>query len=223
MPFLLERGIKVRSLWLAAVLALLVPAAWTQRNDDRRDSWQRPQEVMDALALREGSAVADVGAGDGYFTRHLSKRVGESGAVFAVDVDSGALRRLQRLAENEKLVNVRVVEGQTGNPQLPENSLDGVLVVNAYHEFREFDAMMRHFFAALKPGGRLAIIDAVGNEDQARDRLMDGHRIAEKMVRDDAERAGFRFREKLSDIQRGGRRSTWFFLLFEKPADPAQN
>jgi ubiquinone/menaquinone biosynthesis C-methylase UbiE len=173
---------------------------------------------MDALGLRAGSAVADVGCGDGYFVFHLARRVGRDGRVYGVDVDEAALRRLRRRVEQEGFEQVRIVHGKPDDPLLPADALDAALIVNAYHEMRESDAMLRGIFAALRPGGRLAIIDAAGDEDADRAALMRRHQMSEKLARDAAARNGFRFLSQEPGFERtDSSRRRWFFLLFEKP------
>jgi predicted methyltransferase len=190
-----------------------------QARDARRDAWQRPEEVMDALGITAGSAAADVGCGDGYFVMHLAHRVGARGAVYAEDVEDEALSAVRGKVEKEKLANVRVIHGTSVDPQLPESSLDAILVVNAYHEFLEYDAMMKALLRSLKPGGRLGIIDAVGDEKRARAEHQQHHTITEKLVMDDAARNGFHFRGRERGFQRpDGERHEFFFLIFERPA-----
>jgi predicted methyltransferase len=172
---------------------------------------------MDALGITTGSAVADVGCGDGYFVEHLSHRVGASGAVYGVDVDEDALRDLRKRVEREKLANVKVIHGKTTDPDLPADSLDAVLIVNAYHERRGYDAMLRAVRTALKPGGRLAIIDAVAEDNSSRSAQTQAHTIAESLVRKEAEAAGLRFRSKEKGFERTeSNRKHWYFLVFER-------
>ncbi len=215
---------------LAALLAVASalpfaspPAAVAaQDRDASRDAWQRPAEVMDALGITAGSRVADVGCGEGYFVLRLAERVGPAGVVYAVDIDDSALEVTRRKAERAGYSQVRIVRGETDDPKLPEGKLDAVLIVNAYHEMRQYDAMLRAIFRALKPGGRLGIIDGEGEGDD-RSTLMRRHRMAEKLVREDAERNGFLFREKRPGFDRPGRRGRhFFFLVFEKSADSAR-
>jgi predicted methyltransferase len=185
-----------------------------------RDAWQRPEQVMDALGIVAGSAVADVGCGEGYFVLHLARRVGANGTVQAEDLEESSLEKVRQRAEKEKLANVRAVRGRADDPQLPEYALDAVLVVNAYHEFIEYDAMMKGILKALKPGGRLGIIDAAGDERRTRAEHQSKHTITEKLVMEDAARNGFRFRSKEKGFHRpgGGSRDNFFFLIFERPA-----
>jgi predicted methyltransferase len=206
-----------------ALLALLA-AAWASsiavfaQEDAKRDSWQRPEQVMDALGLVAGSRVADVGCGEGYFVVRLARRVGSEGRVYGVDVDEEALRKLRRRVRDEGLANVEVIEGKNDDPLLPAGSLDAILVVNAYHEMREYDAMLRSMHAALKPGGRLVIIDAEGRPENDRAAHRSAHTIAERMVREDAVRHGLRFLRAEPPFERPDGDRDWFFLVFEKPA-----
>jgi predicted methyltransferase len=190
-----------------------------QEEGPKRDAWQRPEEVMDALGIVAGSAVADVGCGEGYFVLHLGRRVGAAGSIIAEDLDEKSLATVRRRVEKEKLTNVRTIHGASDDPQLPEGALDAVLVVNAYHEFLEYDAMMKGILRALKPGGRLGIIDAAGDERRTRAEHQDKHTITEKLVLDDAARNGFRFRSREKGFYRpDGWRHEFFFLIFERPA-----
>ena len=209
---------------LTALLLAVASFALTQSADDaRRDTWQRPQDVMDALGVHAGSHVADVGCGDGYFVMHLGRRAGTEGVVYGVDVDEAALRRLRQRVEDAGLSNVRIIHGGEADPQLPAASLDAVLIVNAYHEMRQYDSMLRAIFIALKPHGRLAIVDAPGKNTVSRDQHQRKHTIAEAHVREDAQRNNFRFLRKEADMESpredSSSRGAWFFLLFEKPGE----
>jgi len=125
----------------------------------RREEWSRIPDLFAALEVRPGSRVADIGAGGGLFTARLSRAVGPSGRVFAVDIDTAVLRRLRLRVERDTLSNVEVVEGTPTSPRLAAGTLDAILIVHAYHEFTEVQAMLREIVAALKPGGRVAILD----------------------------------------------------------------
>lgn len=221
--------IRLRLLSLVAFLAAALLLLWAslvslcaQRGENwaTRDTWQRPDEVMDALGIRAGSVVADVGCGEGYFVMRLARRVGAEGLVYAADVDEKSLQVLRRRLESEKLSNVRVIHSAEDDPRLPAGALDAVLIVNAYHEMKRYDPMLAAIYAALKPGGRLATIEPVGEDDADRSKHFDDHTISEKLVQQDAARHGFRFRGKLPGFERPEHnRRHWFFLLFDKPAE----
>jgi predicted methyltransferase len=202
---------------LLLVLGLASSGLLGQNGDSRRDAWQRPHDVMDTLGLARGSTVADIGAGGGYFTFYLAERVGPEGRVYAVDIDESELRNINRRAERERLPQVETILGETDDPRLPLHSLDAALVVNAYHEMREYDAMMAAIFQALKPGGQLAVIDGAIEPADSRSTYYRRHRIAAETVREDAARAGFRFRAQPRGFTRTRDDREYYFLVFEKP------
>jgi predicted methyltransferase len=215
----MKRGMVRRLFSVAAVaLALLAMSAPARAQEDwaKRDAWQRPDEVLDALKLRAGSAVADVGAGNGYFTFHLAKRVGTQGKVIAVDIRSDVLQEVRDRAAREKLTQVEAVLGTASDPKLAAESLDAILVMNAYHEFVEHDAMMQAMLRALKPGGLLAIIDAQAEGTEARESYEGRHTLPKHFVLEDAERNGFRLVRELPGFKNPERGRTYYFLIFSK-------
>lgn len=173
---------------------------------------------MDALGIRAGGRVADVGSGEGYFTFHLARRVGPSGRVYAVDIDKNKVAAVRARAKREKRAQVEAIVGAEDDPKLPAGALDAVLVVNAYHEFRRYDAMLAAICRALKPGGLLAVIDGAVKNGQPRESYRERHRIPAELVREDAARAGFRFVEERAGFVRPERSKKFYFLIFQKPA-----
>ena len=207
-----------RGTLLPLLLCLLLPCLLaSQDSGPERDVWQRPAEVMDALGLGPGMRVADVGSGDGYFTFHLAARVGPAGKVYAVDIDDGDLKKIRRRAKAEELEQIETVLGARNDPRLPEASMDVALIVNAYHEMREYDAMLAGIFRALKPGGVFGIIEAEDEPGKSRENYYDRHRMPAEVVREDAARAGFRFLREAPGFERPEGRKKFYFLLFEKP------
>jgi predicted methyltransferase len=162
-------------------------------NERQRDEWQKVGEIFQAMAVRPGAVVADIGAGDGYFTSRLSAAVGAEGRVLAVDIGADVLRRLRTRVADSGLGNVEVIEGAFDDPRLPEGSLDAALIVNAYHEMTEHEAMLAKIKAALKPGGRLVIVEPISpsRRDARREEQTRSHEIAADLVREDARAAGF--------------------------------
>ncbi len=206
-----------RTLETELAQALALPAAAPPRQ--ARDRWQRPFDVMDRMGLSAGSRVADIGAGGGYFTWHLATRVGASGRVFAVDIEEDALSRLRERITRDGLTQVEAVRGETNDPKLPAVSLDAVLTVDAYHEFREYDAMLVAIYRALKPGGRFAVIDHTGPLARPRTEYHSRHNIPAELVIEDAARAGFRLRLFDLEFVREGEGTAGQFnylLIFEK-------
>jgi FkbM family methyltransferase len=140
------------------------PERWSQVFDDpKRDAWQKPQEVIEALKLKRAALVADIGAGTGYFTMRLARAL-PGGKVFAVDLEPDMVKHLAQRAKHEHLANVVAVQATTDDARLPEK-VDLALMVDTYHHIDD----RRRYFAklkeSLKPGGRVAIIDFTLDSD----------------------------------------------------------
>jgi FkbM family methyltransferase len=158
-----------------------------------RETQQRVPDIFKAMGVAPGAVVADIGAGQGFFTVRLAKAVGDSGRVYAVDISQQALRSLRSRVEQEGLQNVQVIEGAADDPKLPENTLDAALIVNAYHEMKEHQAMLVQLRKALKPTGRLIILEPISpsRRDGTRESQASRHEIAPEFVLRDARDAGF--------------------------------
>ena len=124
-----------------------------------RDAYQRPDQIMDALQIGEGSVVADLGAGGGWFTVRLARRVGPNGRVFAEDIQPQMIDAIKRRMEREGLRNVQAVLGTPVDPGVPAASLDAALMVDAYHEFEQPVTLLRNVARALKPTGLIGIVN----------------------------------------------------------------
>jgi predicted methyltransferase len=124
-----------------------------------RDLWQRPDQIMDALGVADASVVADIGAGSGWFTIRLARRVGPRGLVYAEDVQKEMINAILRRVGREGFNNVQARLGLKNDPRLPPSSLDAALMVDAYHEVEDRVTMLANLAKALKPGGRLGIVD----------------------------------------------------------------
>jgi SAM-dependent methyltransferase len=140
------------------------PERWSQVFDDpKRDAWQKPHEVIEALKLKRDALVADIGAGTGYFTVRLA-RAAPAGKVFAVDLEPDMVKHLAERAKHEQLSNIVPVQATTDEARLPAK-VDLVLMVDTYHHIDD----RRRYFAklkeSLKPGGRVAIIDFTLDSD----------------------------------------------------------
>ena len=124
-----------------------------------RDAYQRPDQIMDALQIGEGSVVADLGAGGGWFTVRLARRVGPNGRVYAEDIQRQMIEAIKRRIEREGLANVHIVLGSPVDARLPAASLDAALMVDAYPEFEHPVELLRNVARALKPNGVLGIVN----------------------------------------------------------------
>jgi ubiquinone/menaquinone biosynthesis C-methylase UbiE len=160
-----------------------------------RDDWAKPEQIMDAVGIADGAAVADLGAGGGWMEIRLARRVGPNGIVYAEDVQPQMIEAINRRMQHEGLTNVRTVMGTTTDPRLPAG-LDAVLIVNAYHEMddpqvpNQIRTFLKNVAKSLKAQGRLGVADflpgAGGPGPSAEDRVK-----PETIIRA-AEDAGFR-------------------------------
>lgn len=155
-----------------------------------RDQWQHPDQVMDALGIADASVVADIGAGAGWFTIRLARRVGPNGVVYAEDVQPEMLAAIKRRVDAEGLLNVKPILGTVSDPQLPAGSIDAMLLVDAYHEIADRVTFLRNLAKGLRPGGRIGIID-FKLEGSGPGPLME-ERVSPETVVNDARRAGLR-------------------------------
>jgi predicted methyltransferase len=136
------------------------PQTYAHRLDDpARDDWQRPEEVVELLECRSGMTVVDLGAGTGYFMGSLSEAVGPQGRVLALDTERSMVDAMVERIEREKLQNVTPDLVGPDDPALTRRSVDRVLIVNTWHHISERVDYAEKLFAALRPGGRLLIVD----------------------------------------------------------------
>jgi SAM-dependent methyltransferase len=124
-----------------------------------REAWQKPDQVMDSLQIAEGSVAADLGAGGGWFTIRLARRVGPNGTVYAEDIQRLMIEAIDRRVQREGLTNVISRLGAKDDPGLPQGAVDAVLIVDAFHEMEEPVALLKNVGKALKPNGLVGIID----------------------------------------------------------------
>jgi ubiquinone/menaquinone biosynthesis C-methylase UbiE len=132
-------------------------ADWLNRPE--REKEENPEGALDALGIRPGMVVADVGAGTGYMSLRLAKRVGPDGKVYANDLQPEMLRRLRANAAKAGFTNVETVQGEEADPKLPRGQMDLVLLVDVYHEFSKPREMIDKIRESLKPDGRLVLLE----------------------------------------------------------------
>ena len=171
-----------------------------------RDDRQEAQTVMDQADITRGMTVADIGAGEGYYTVRLAARVGEDGRVLAQDIDEDALRRLGNRVERERLDNVSIALGETDDPGLPHDSFDRIFMVHMYHEIAEPYALLWRMRPALRDGGQVIVVDA--------DRPADQHGINPQLLFCEFERVGYRLVEFVRKPQIAG-----YYAQFEVVGD----
>jgi ubiquinone/menaquinone biosynthesis C-methylase UbiE len=154
------------------------------RDDDRaRDQYRNPAETLEFFQVAPGMTVADIGAGNGYYTLRLAKRVGETGRVLAQDIDGDALARLGRRVERQRLDNVSIRRGEPADPRLPANSFDRVFMVHMYHEIEQPYEFLWRLWPSLREDGQVIVVD--------KDRPTDQHGIDPLLLSCELERVGY--------------------------------
>jgi SAM-dependent methyltransferase len=178
---------------------------WAKEFDDpARDAWQKPDDVLDALQLARNTYVADIGAGTGYFSARIAKRVPE-GKVFAVDIEPDMLRYIGERAHRERLHVLQPVQASVDSPNLPE-PVDVVLVVDTYHHIDDRVGYFSRLKSRLRPGGRVAIVDFKAD---APDGPPPERRILPENVMVELEQAGYRLVASHDFLSRQ------YFLVFQ--------
>jgi ubiquinone/menaquinone biosynthesis C-methylase UbiE len=126
-------------------------------NEARLNRLQPPEKVMDAIGIKPGMTVAEIGAGHGRWVVQLAVRVGKTGKIYAEDIDTKALKHLERRCKHWELKNVETILGDVTNPKLPKNKLDVIFIISTYHHFDDPVELLKNARSSLKPDGILAI------------------------------------------------------------------
>lgn len=172
--------------------------------DPARAERLQVERVLDLLGVREGSRVADIGAGSGWFTVRAARRAGAGGTVYAVEINPDFLRHIEERARKESLPQVRAVLGKEDDPQLPPASVDAVLLLKTYHEIAQPVRLLARLRPALREGARVGVIDRHGRGDD--------HGVERDTVVREAERAGYQLAEE-HDFVKGDNMD--YFLIFK--------
>ncbi len=184
-------------------------AGWLFRPE--REIEEQPDRMLDALKIEPGMTVADVGAGAGYQSLRLSRRVGPNGTVLATDLQPQMLRMLTANAKQAGATNIKPILCTQQDPKLPEGKVDLILLVDVYHECSEPEAALQGWRKALKPGGRLVLVEFRAEDPNVP--IKPEHKMTVAQVRKEIEPQGFAFKE-LHDFL------PWqHIIIFEKPVD----
>jgi ubiquinone/menaquinone biosynthesis C-methylase UbiE len=173
-------------------------AGWLDRPE--REAEEQPEQALDALKIRTGMTVADVGAGTGYMALRMARRVGPSGKVYANDLQPEMLQKLRARSQHEKLSNVETVQGTEADPKLPPNTMDLVLLVDVYHEFSQPQAMLDKIRESLKPDGRLVLLE-YRKEDPAVPIRIE-HKMSVAEVKTEVEAQGYKLDQVIEKLPR---------------------
>lgn len=162
-------------------------APWLERGE--REAEEAPSRALRLLKVAPGEVVADVGAGSGYFTERLAGLVGQTGRVYATDIQQGMLDLLGARVGRAKLENVTLILSDPADPKLPPNAIDMVLMVDVYHELGEPQTVLGHIRTALKPSGRLVLIEYKGEDPSIP--IIPSHKMTVAQAKLEVEHEGF--------------------------------
>jgi ubiquinone/menaquinone biosynthesis C-methylase UbiE len=168
-------------------------ADWLVRPE--RIQEEDPDRMLAALNIQKGSVVADIGAGVGYHVWRLAEIVGPTGKVIGEDIQPGMIDLMKKNIETRKLRNVEIILGTPEDPKLPPAAIDLVLMVDVYHEFSNPVAMMRQIQRALKPNGRVVLVEF--RKEDPNVPIQPLHKMSIREVRSELEPLGFRFQQAL--------------------------
>jgi ubiquinone/menaquinone biosynthesis C-methylase UbiE len=173
---------------------------------------EQPEAMLDALKIPKGATVADVGAGAGYHSIRMAKRVGPKGTVLASDLQPEMLRMLQRNAREARVTNIKPIRATQLDTKLPEAEVDLILMVDVYHECSSPDITLQGLWKALKPKGRLVLVEFRGEDETVP--IKPEHKMTLDQVKKEVEPQGFSFKESLEFLP-------WqHVIIFEKPEKP---
>jgi ubiquinone/menaquinone biosynthesis C-methylase UbiE len=173
-------------------------ADWLERSE--REMEEAPEVALDALNIRRGSTVADIGAGVGYLTWRLAERVGPQGKVYANDIQAGMLKRLRDNMAARHISNVETVLGAEDDPKLPADKIDLALLVDVYHEFSKPQQMLRKIRQSLTPDGRLVLLEYRKEDPDVP--IRPEHKMSIAGVKAEVEPEGFWLEQTLSVLPR---------------------
>jgi len=172
-----------------------------------RDDRLQIKRVMDILGIAPGKAVADIGAGSGWFTVRAARRVGAGSLVYAVDINPEAVKYIGERAEKEQLQNVKTILSKVDDPLLPASSVDAVLLLKTYHEVAQPVALLRNLRAALRPGAKVGVIDRNGNGED--------HGVGRDVVIREAKEAGYELLKQYDFVK--GDKMDYFLVFTARP------
>lgn len=193
------------SLCLISIMGVLeLNAQYSEADWRDRDTWMKTQALLKMAGVNVGDKVADIGCHEGYLSIHLSQIVLENGRVYAVDVRQDRLETLRENASERGLKNIITIKGDYDDPKLPERELDFVFIIDTYHEMDAHEKILRHVRSALKPGGKLMLLEKLKKrvEGKSRAQQVSAHSLGPEYVRTELEQAGF---DIISEIENHGK------------------
>lgn len=173
-------------------------APWLERPE--REQEEAPEKALKAIGITPGMVIADVGAGTGYFTRRMARLTGPTGKVYGVDIQPRMIESLKRNIASEKLTNVEPVLALEDDPRLPAGEIDLILMVDVYHEFAKPQVMLARMRAALKPTGRMILLEYKKEDPNVP--IRPEHKMSIEEARAEVEAEGFKLQKVISSLPR---------------------
>jgi ubiquinone/menaquinone biosynthesis C-methylase UbiE len=209
--------------WIALLSIPIL--GWAQVADDSRDKTEKVSDILSALQAKPGKRIADIGAGEGFYSLRIARAVGPTGRVTAVDVSEKYLEKLRSRIQQDQVTNVDVVVGAVDDPRLPQGTFDAVLIYNAYHEMTTPEPILKAIFMALKPGGRLVMSEPLHDSVRSATRAeqVKDHEIGPNFVQQELQAAGFEVIEQRPDFlafTSPGHNGGFWLMVARKPAQP---
>lgn len=200
--------------WAAAQQQTITPTAkelnksfdadasqWTERFEhEGRAIYDKRFQILDAMGLKPGMDVADIGAGSGLISRLIAQRVAPGGTVYAVDISKNMIDHITKTAAEEKIGNLKAVLGDPKSPKLAPNSVDAICIIDSYHHFEYPAEMLAEINKALRPDGVLMLIDFKRIDGVSRDYILKMVRAGEGTFTDEFQNAGFELVERRDDM-----------------------
>ncbi len=177
--------------------------------DKDRDKKLQVERVMDILGIKEGTHVADIGAGSGWFAVRAAKRVGSTGIVYAEDINPESIAYIDRRTRRDGIGNVHAILSEADDPKLPKNSVDSVLLLKTYHEVAHPVRLLENLRRSLRSGAQVGIIDRNGKGDD--------HGVSRDIVIQEAAQAGYQLQEQYDFVKGDGED---YFLVFRANSAP---
>lgn len=196
-------------------------AQYTEDKWKGRDKWMKVDQILEAMEITKGATVADLGSHEGYMTLHLAREVGADGKVYAIDVERYKLRNLDKHMKKRDIHHVETILGDYDDPKIPANSLDAIIIMDAYHEMEDYMKILGHVKEALKPGGRLVMIEEIDEyrKEYSRKSQTNSHDLGMNYAKEELTEAGFVIASENEDFGRweNKKEKTIWLLVATRP------
>ena len=194
--------LRYKLLLVIIALPLSGLAQYNSSDWDERDEWMDVDRIMEMGGVEPGQHVADIGCHEGYFSMHLAREVGLRGKVYSVDVREDRLAKLNQNAADLNLLNITTILGDYDDPKLPKKELDLVVIMDTYHEMRDYMTVLEHVKQALKPSGKILILEKLKSHAKGKSRAeqTSSHTLSPHYVKKELQEAGFKVIQQVNNM-----------------------